>query len=159
MALEEIEDLYSQLFDQSIEIYDKPGEPGCSRAHEPALDLSIQTVTHDPLRRISRKPGEIPLLSRRRDPNWQAHRSRGTARQDRMIQSTCGWSSPSPRTITPKTWTCSTSSRRATPVSSAPWRSSTTARAISFHYATCVDPAGHHEPSQPGPATSASLCT
>jgi hypothetical protein len=51
MTLEEIEDLYSQLFDQSIEIYEQnPVTQGVLDTIEPTLDLSIETVTHDPLR-------------------------------------------------------------------------------------------------------------
>ena len=51
MTMEEIEDLYSQLFAQSIEIYEQsPVSQGALEPTEPTLDLSIQTVTHDPLR-------------------------------------------------------------------------------------------------------------
>ena len=65
MAMEEIEDLYSQLFDQSIEIYEEsPVTQGALDTIEPALDLSIQTVTQDPLRLYMREAGAIPLLSR-----------------------------------------------------------------------------------------------
>ena len=65
MTMEEIEDLYSQLFDQSIEIYEQsPVAQGALEPTEPTLDLSIETVTHDPLRLYLKEAGEIPLLTK-----------------------------------------------------------------------------------------------
>ncbi|MBN1629351.1 MAG: hypothetical protein JW990_06295, partial [Thermoleophilia bacterium] len=65
MTVEEIEDLYSQLFDQSIEIYEQsPIAQGVLDTVEPTLDLSIQTVSQDPLRLYLREAGMIPLLTK-----------------------------------------------------------------------------------------------
>ena len=65
MTVEEIEDLYSQLFDQSIEIYEQsPIAQGALDTIEPTLDLSIQTVSQDPLRMYLKEAGAIPLLTK-----------------------------------------------------------------------------------------------
>jgi RNA polymerase primary sigma factor len=65
LTVEDIEELYSQLFDQSTEIYERnPVTRGVLDAVEPALDLSIQTVTHDPLRLYLKEAGKMPLLTR-----------------------------------------------------------------------------------------------
>ena len=65
MTVEDIEDLYSQLFDQSIEIYEEsPVTHGVLDNIEPTLDLSIQTVTQDPLRLYLKEAGTIPLLTK-----------------------------------------------------------------------------------------------
>ncbi len=61
MTMEEIEDLYSQLFDQSIEIYEQsPVSHGVLEPTEPTLDLSIETVTHDPAAAVSQRSGRDP---------------------------------------------------------------------------------------------------
>jgi hypothetical protein len=65
MTMEEIEDLYSQLFDQSTEIYEQsPVTRGVLDNIEPTLDLSIQTVSQEPIRLYLREAGTIPLLTR-----------------------------------------------------------------------------------------------
>jgi RNA polymerase primary sigma factor len=89
MAMEEIEDLYSQLFDQSIEIYEQsPVSQGVLEPTEPALDLSIQTVTHDPLRLYLKEAGEIPLLSKNEEVELAVRIEAGDkGAKDLMIQS------------------------------------------------------------------------
>lgn len=89
MAMEEIEDLYSQLFDQSIEIYEQsPVSQGTLEPTEPTLDLSIETVTHDPLRLYLKEAGEIPLLSKSQEIELAKLIEAGDKRaKDRMIQS------------------------------------------------------------------------
>ena len=65
MTMEEIEDLYSQLFDQSIEIYEQcPVTQSVLGATEPILDLSTGTVSGDPLRLYFQEAGKIPLLTK-----------------------------------------------------------------------------------------------
>jgi RNA polymerase primary sigma factor len=89
MTTDEIEDLYSQLFDQSIEIYEQsPVTQGVLDAIEPTLDLSIQTVTHDPLRMYMKEAGTIPLLTRSEEVQLAKRIEMGDKRaKDRLIRS------------------------------------------------------------------------
>ena len=89
MTTDEIEDLYSQLFDQSIEIYEQsPVTQGVLDAIEPTLDLSIQTVTHDPLRMYMKEAGTIPLLTRSEEVQLAKRIEMGDKRaRDRLIRS------------------------------------------------------------------------
>ena len=89
MTTEEIEDLYSQLFDQSIEIYEQsPVTHGVFDTIEPILDLSIQTVTQDPLRLYLKDAGTTPLLTRNEEVQLAKRIEAGDKRaKDRMVQS------------------------------------------------------------------------
>ena len=89
MPVEDIEDLYSRLFDQSTEIYEQsPIVQGALDSIEPTLDLSIQTVTQDPLRLYLREAGTIPLLTRNDEIQLAMRMEMGDPRaKDRLIQS------------------------------------------------------------------------
>ncbi len=89
MSVEEIEDLYSQLFDQSTEIYEQsPVTQGVLDDIEPTLDLSIQTVTQDPLRLYLKEAGATPLLTRNEEIQLAKRVEMGDTRaKDRLIRS------------------------------------------------------------------------
>ena len=89
MTVEKIEDLYSQLFDQSIEIYEQsPVVQGALDTIEPTLDLSIQTVTLDPLRQYLKEAGKTPLLNKSEEIELAKRIERGDkSAKDRMIES------------------------------------------------------------------------
>ncbi len=89
MTLEEIEDLYSHLLDQSIELYERsPVALGVLDAIEPELDLSIQTVTQDPLRLYLKEAASTPLLTRHEEMQLAKRIEMGDeTAKDRMIRS------------------------------------------------------------------------
>jgi RNA polymerase primary sigma factor len=89
MATDEIEELYSQLFDLSIEVYEQnPVATGALEQTEPTLDLSVETVTNDPLRLYLKEAGEIPLLSKDDEIELAKRIEAGDKlAKDRMIQS------------------------------------------------------------------------
>ncbi|NLV72236.1 MAG: sigma-70 family RNA polymerase sigma factor [Actinobacteria bacterium] len=90
LTAKEIDDLHSQLFDQSVEIYDQSlGTPGSlDDATEPILDLSTPTVTHDPVQLYLHQVGTIPLLSRDEEVQLAQRVELGDKRaKDCLIQS------------------------------------------------------------------------
>jgi RNA polymerase primary sigma factor len=89
LSLEEIEDFYTQLFDQSIEVYEQnPVPQGALDAIEPTLDLSIETVNQDPLRLYMKEAGKVPLLSKSEEVQLAKRIEAGDRRAaDQMIQS------------------------------------------------------------------------
>ena len=89
MTMEEIEDLYSQLFDVAIEIDEpSPITTGTLEPTEPAPYLSIDTVTGDPLRPYLQAAGQIPLLTKDEEIQLAKRIEMGDKpAKDRMIQS------------------------------------------------------------------------
>ncbi len=89
VTMEEIEDLYSQLVDQSIEIYEQGlVTQGVLEPTGPTLDLSIETVTHDSLSLYLQELGQIPLLTKDEEIALAKRIEAGDKRaRDRMIQS------------------------------------------------------------------------
>jgi RNA polymerase primary sigma factor len=89
MTMEEIEDLCSQLFDVAIEIDEQsPLTTGTVDPTEPALHLSIDTVTGDPLRLYFKAACEIPLLTKDEEIELAKRIAAGDKRaKDRLIQS------------------------------------------------------------------------
>ena len=163
MTLEEIEDLYSQLFDQSIEIYEQePRHPGCPRyrrAHPRSVDTDGESGPSSTVLERSRE-GPSPHQERR-DPTRQAHRAGRQAGQGPHdpVQPAPGHLHRQ-ELLHPGNGPARPHPGRATPGSSAPWRSSTIARASS---SPPTPPGGYGRPSPaPSPirtATSASRCT
>jgi RNA polymerase primary sigma factor len=88
LSTEAIEDLYSQLFDLSIEVYEQsPVVQGKLEIPEPALDLSIETVAQDALRFYLREAGKTPLLTKDEEIELAQAIEAGDKRaKDRMIQ-------------------------------------------------------------------------
>jgi RNA polymerase primary sigma factor len=89
LTVEETEDLYAQFFDQSNEIYEQsPVTQGFLDNFGPALDLSIQTATQDPLRPYLREAGPTPLLTRKEEIELAMRVQMGYKKaKDRLIRS------------------------------------------------------------------------
>jgi RNA polymerase primary sigma factor len=89
LSLDEIEDLYSQLLEEGIEIEEESFvAAGIAAPTEPILDLFIDTVSNDPLRLYMQEAGETPLLTRAEEIELAQRIEEGDkAAKNRMIQS------------------------------------------------------------------------
>jgi RNA polymerase primary sigma factor len=89
MTMEEVADLYAELFDRSIEICEEsPPASGTLDSIEPTLDLSIQTVSSDPLRLYMQAAGSLPLLTRSEEIQLAKRIEAGDKRaKDHLIRS------------------------------------------------------------------------
>jgi RNA polymerase primary sigma factor len=89
LSLDEIEDLYSQLLEENIEIEEESFvAAGIAAPTEPILDLFIDTVSNDPLRLYMQEAGETPLLTRAEEIELAQRIEEGDkAAKNRMIQS------------------------------------------------------------------------
>ncbi len=89
MTTEDIEDLYSQLFDLNVEVYEEaPVEAGGLEKTAPTLDLSVETVTNDPLRLYLKEAGEVPLLNKQEEVELAKRIEAGDMMaKDKMISS------------------------------------------------------------------------
>jgi DNA-directed RNA polymerase sigma subunit (sigma70/sigma32) len=79
-----------------------PVTQGVLEPTEPTLDLSIETVTHDPLRLSSKKPARYPTHEREEIELAKLIEARQRAK-DRMIQSNLRLVISIAKTTTPKT--------------------------------------------------------
>ena len=89
LTTEEIEDLHSQLFTVASETPEQsPLTTDTLESPEPALHLSVDTVTSDPLRLYLQEAGQIPLLTKDEEVQLAQRIEAGDKpAKDRMIQS------------------------------------------------------------------------
>ena len=89
LSSETIDDLYSQLFDLNIEVYEQsPVVPGRLEQTEPVLDLSIETVAQDSLRLYLQEAGKTALLTQDAEIELAKAIEAGDKRsKDLMVQS------------------------------------------------------------------------